>query len=117
MSAEPVDHVLRYATTSCLSLMARLLESGENTLGRWARSLRVAAEPSPVHARTVKMMLEVALTGFPRPMPPQVGALIELLADLAAATEEPVTNEACRAALATITGSGSAARCARRLLC
>lgn len=83
---------------------------------RWADRLGVAATESPLHAQVVRNALIQALPATPAQGMRNVHTLLELLHDLCIEAEEAVTDPGCRAFLEGISGTGKAAKLAKKLL-
>jgi hypothetical protein len=96
--------------------MARLVNSTLIKPKRWAAKLKIAARESALHAQAVRLALERALSlGNAKP-PRDVHAPMELLHELCVESGEAITIPDTRAFLATIKGSGKAAKLAKTLL-
>jgi len=72
--------------------MAHLLPSGEIKPKRWAKTLGVVAPASPIHAAQVAGAIQRALRGNPAQAPRDLGALVDLLRELLAATDARITD-------------------------
>jgi hypothetical protein len=96
--------------------MPRLLYSGFVKPKRWATRLTEAARQSPLHAQTVRLALEQALSDGEVTVPRDVHALMELLYELCVEASEAVTKVETRNFLSDIKGNSKAAQLARKLL-
>lgn len=80
---------------------------------RWLRRFRTIAEQSHNHAQIIHYTLEAIV---PVLQSKELGVFLELLNELCVTLDKGVENEACRAFLREIKGSGKAAKHARTVL-
>ncbi|MCL2622998.1 MAG: DUF6493 family protein, partial [Planctomycetaceae bacterium] len=83
------------------------------TLRRWLGPLAIIADQSDRHAMFVRDLLETVIADIPTK---ESGGFLELLYETTVALDRPIRSETCRKFLESFTGSGKAAKVAKRLL-
>ena len=83
------------------------------TVSRWAKSFHTVAEQSDHHAETVRNALEICIHTFDTK---DTRTFMEFFFELCVKFETPITNPACRHFLESQTGTGKAAKLAKKLL-
>ncbi len=80
---------------------------------RWIKRFKTAAAQSAGHANVIRAMLEKIVSNLDSK---EVGGFLELLNECCAATGKSISNPVCREYLASFSGSGKAAKLAKKLL-
>ncbi|MCL2742411.1 MAG: DUF6493 family protein [Planctomycetaceae bacterium] len=82
-------------------------------VSRWLKPLRIIAEQSDRHAVFVYELLENIIEKIPTK---DAGSFLDLLYELGISLDRTIASENCRKYLQTLTGSGKAAKIAKKLL-
>lgn len=93
-----------------------MLSSGLIKPGRWQKTLSEVARASQVHAAVIQLALQACFSGSAKEQPKDSSRLLELLYELSLEFEVPVTNELCKAWLASGEMTGKSAKLAKSLL-
>lgn len=94
----------------------RLIETGANCFGRWAKSLRETARVSPTHRDAISDLFQRTLSGDPEKTPRDLAALLELLVELLCENGKTLEYESTRAYLSRLTTGGKVGKLAKQLL-
>ena len=90
-----------------------LLQFDYVTLSRWLKPFKTIAEQSDSHAVFIQELLENIIDSIPSR---ETGSFLELIYELAVSLDRPIRSDKCRLFLESLTGTGKAAKLAKKLL-
>ena len=90
-----------------------LLQFDYVTLSRWLKPFKTIVEQSDSHAVFIQELLENIIDSIPSR---ETGSFLELIYELAVSLDRPIRSDKCRLFLESLTGTGKAAKLAKKLL-
>ncbi len=96
--------------------IGRLLGMMVNHANRYAKSLPQVADASPLHAFQIAQALVEMLSHLPKKLPSSFGGLLQVLLELMQEHNIPIEQEKARSFLSAFSGSGKAAKVAKKVV-